>query len=81
MRRVRLDGYAVAEISAAQAALDLLAADPNLLTTAQAFPQMSIAARMTYDQAMADDAIARCVRNYTDALNAHRLRARRRAAA
>lgn len=79
MKRVRLVGEL--DVHAAQAALALLAADPNLLTPAQAFPQMSIAARMTFDQAMADDAIARCVRNYTDALNASRLRARRRMAA
>lgn len=81
MKRPRLDGYHVEEVSAAQAALDLLAGDPNVLTTEQAFPLMSIARRMTYDQAMADDALARCVRNYTDAFNASRLRARRRAAA
>jgi hypothetical protein len=39
---------------------------------------MSIASRMTFEQAMADIAIARCVRNYTDALNASRLRGRRK---
>jgi hypothetical protein len=67
------------QLDGAQAALGLLAADPNLLTPAQAFPHMSIASRMTFEQAMADIAIARCVRNYTDALNASRLRARKAA--
>jgi hypothetical protein len=65
-------------LQSAQAALGLLAADPNLLTPAQAYPHMSIASRMTFEQAMADIAIARCVRNYTDALNASRLRGRRK---
>jgi hypothetical protein len=39
----------------------------------EAFAQMALAARMSYDQAMADPVFAVCIRDYAEALERKRL--------